>query len=185
MQQPNSEKTVALLEVFRICLINTVLDKQQVIAWADTQIEQETEPAYFLIELSLSGGKNINDTISLLHNFIGENKPQIAGRVVLGCLYQEYNASRMPLEKVATTIYWLGMHCYFSADEQRFIQWLDTAYELAVDGFYSTIAEVETQINHFLNVYKIFSLENHLQWHEIDRSITDKFQAFYQQAKTW
>ncbi|MGI4741081.1 MAG: hypothetical protein ACRYG7_38435 [Janthinobacterium lividum] len=184
MQQLNSAKTTALLEVFRICLTNTILDKKQVIAWADKQIEQETEPSYFLIELSLSGRQNINDTISLLHNFVGETKPQVAGRVVLGHLYHQYTTNQLSLQQVATTIYWLGLHCELSKEEHHFIQSIDTKCDLAIDG-YSSILEAESQIVRFTALYKEFYLENTQQWQEINHDIPAAVQFLYQQLRPW
>lgn len=184
MQQPNLEKTTALLEAFRICLINTILDKQQVIAWSDKQIEQEAEPSYFLIELSLSGRKNINDIISLLHNSVGESKPQVAGRAVLGYLYQQYTANRLSLQHVATTIYWLVLHGEFSKEEDYFMRSIDMEYELAIDG-YGSVAEAENQVIRFLTLYKSFNLENVQQWQEIDNTVPEAVQSLYHQFKAW
>jgi hypothetical protein len=110
MQDSNVAETTALLEVFQICLINNILDKMQIIAWADKQIEQEAEPSYLLIELSLSGRKNINDIISLLRNLAGESKTLVAGRAALGYLYHQYTTKQLSLQPFATTIYWLGLH---------------------------------------------------------------------------
>jgi hypothetical protein len=184
MQQPNSEKVTALLETFRICLINTILDKQQIIAWADKQIEQEAEPSYFLIELSLSGRKNINDIISLLHNFVGENKPQVAGRAVLGYLYQQYMANSLSLQHVATTIYWLGLHCELSKEEHHFMSSIDIEYDLAIDG-YGSVAEAEDHVVRFIALYKGFNLENAQQWKKINDTIPEAVQYLYYQFKPW
>jgi hypothetical protein len=183
MQQPNSAETTALLEVFRICLINSILDRQQVIAWADTQIEQEAEPPYSIIELALSGGKNINDTISILHNLVGEDKPQVAGRAVLGYLYQRFIADALSLQQVANTIYWLGLHCEFSKEERYFMHSIDSEYDLAADGYgYGSIVEVENQVVRFTALYKAFDLENAQQWQEINTTIIKAAQALYQNS---
>lgn len=182
MQQPNSEETTALLEVFRICLLNSILDKKQVIAWADKQIEQAAEPSYFIIKLALSGSKNINDTISILSNVVGENKPQVAGRVVFGYLYQQYIANTLSLQQVATTIYWLGLHGEFSEEEYHLMGSIDMEYDLAVDG-YGSISEAENQIVRFTALYKDFNLKNAQQWPEINNTIPEAIQALYQNFK--
>lgn len=185
MQQPYPEEFTPLLEVFRICLVNTILDKQQVIVWADKRIEQEAEPTYFLIELSLCGRSNVNDMVSILNNCVGENKPQVAGRAVLGYLYQGYITNRLSLQKVVRTIYWLALHGDFMQEEQSFMYGLDDEYELAAEGVHGTIAEVESQTLRFLIQYKDFHLENWQQWNEINNSIPDKVQALYQRFKPW
>lgn len=181
MQPLNSAETTALLEVFRICIINSIMDKQQVITWADKQIEQEAEPAYFIIELALSGSRNINDTISILHNLVGEDKPQVAERAVLGYLYQRYTTNNLSLQQVANTIYWLGVHCELSEEEHYFMRYIDTEYDLAADGYgYGSIAETEKQIVQFTALYKAFNLENAQQWQEINTTIPKTVQALYQ-----
>jgi len=163
-----------------------MMDKQQVIAWADKQIEQEAEPPYSIIELALSGSKNLNDTISILHNLVGENKPPIAGHAVLGYLYQQYTATKLSLQQVATTIYWLGLHCDFSEAEHSFMHSIDREYDLAADGYgYGSIAEAENQIVRFTAIYKDFTLENAQQWQEIDKAIPEAVQALYQNFKPW
>jgi hypothetical protein len=182
MQQPNFAEITALLEVFRICLINSVLDKQQVIAWADKQIEQEAEPPYSIIELALSGSKNINDTISILHNLVRQDKLQVAGRAVLGYLYQRYIADTLSLQQVATTIYWLGLHCEFSQEEHHLMHSIDREYDLAADG-YGSIAEAEKQIIQFTALYRAFNLENTQQWQEINTTIPKAVQALYQNSR--
>ncbi len=184
MQQPNSAETTALLEVFRICLINSIMDKQQITAWADKQIEQEAEPPYYIIELALSGSKNINDTISILHNLVGEDKPQMSGRAVLGYLYQHYTANSLSLRQVANTIYWLGVHCEFSEEERYFMHSIDSEYDLAADGYgYGSIEEAKKQIIRFTALYEAFKLENAHQWPEIDKAIPESAQAFYRKFK--
>jgi hypothetical protein len=184
MQHTNLQYFIGLLEVFRICLINNLLDKQHIIAWADERIEQENEPAYFLIELSLCTRKNINDMISLLHNYAGENKPQLTGRVVLGYIYREYTAQRLSLQQVVTTINWLDLHCDLSKEEHHFLQSIDLEYDLALDG-YGSIAEAEKQALHLTSCYQDFDLKNTQHWEKINTSVLEKVKAIYQNSKPW
>jgi hypothetical protein len=184
MQDVNAEETTALLEVFQICLINSILDKQQIIIWADKQIEREAEPSYFLIELSLSGRKNINDIISLLHSLARESKTQVAGRAVLGYLYHQYTTNQLSLQQVAATIYWLGLHCELSKEEHHFMRSIDMEYDLAIDG-YGSIAEAQNQIIRFLTLYKDFYLDNTQLWKEINNTVSEKVQVLYQHFKPW
>lgn len=153
MTQLNYEDSAKLLEVFRIGLLNQIIDRQKIIAWADELIEQEDEPDYFLIELSLCGKNHINDMISLLDKHVGENKPQVAGRIILGYLYHEYCAKHIPLQKVVRTFYWLSLHSTLSEEEQKFMYRLDVDLDLAADGVCGTVAEVEEHTLRFLTIY--------------------------------
>ena len=48
MPQTNPRDFVSLLEVFRICVTNKVMDTQWIIEWADAVIEQDAEPDYLI-----------------------------------------------------------------------------------------------------------------------------------------
>ena len=49
----NPRDFIELLEVFSIALTNGLIDKKEVIKWADNIITQDEKPDYFVIELSL------------------------------------------------------------------------------------------------------------------------------------
>jgi hypothetical protein len=181
MTQTSPSYSPELLEVFRIGLINQLMDRQRVIEWADDLINKESEPTYFLIELSLCGRNHLNDMISLLDKYVGENKPQVAGRAVLGYLYHQYYGGHIPLQRVVGTFYWLSLHSPLSEQEQRSMYGLEIDLELAADGVCGTVAAVEEHILRFLTIYQEFNIDNMLQWNEINRHIPDRLQVFYQQ----
>ena len=107
MKTTNPKDFIELLEVFSIALTNGLLDKNEVIKWADHIITNDNEPDIFIIELSLCGHKNINDIVSLLNEYIGQEKPQVSGRVILGFLYRQFLAGHITLRKVVGSVNWI------------------------------------------------------------------------------
>ena len=86
-----------LLSVFRIGLLHGFISPKEVTAWADTLIEQDEQPDYFIIELSLSGQGKSEKQLSLLNEFIGQQPPSLSGRIILGLLHQKLNSGQLPL----------------------------------------------------------------------------------------
>jgi hypothetical protein len=125
----NPKDFLELLEVFHIALSNGLLDKKEIIKWADEIIIKNSEPDYFIIELSLCGQKTTNDIISLLNEYIGEEKPQISGRVILGFLYRKYLDKQTTLKTVVGTIYWITWKTELPDEEKSFMYGLDDAYD--------------------------------------------------------
>ncbi len=183
MQPTNPRDFVALLEVFRIGVTNKVMGTQMVVDWADAIIQQDAAPDYFIIELAMCGSRNINGMISLLSDYIGETKPIIAGRVVLGFLYQEYTSGKIDLYRVVRTIDWLALHSDFTAEEYGFMCGVDDEYSMAVEGVYGSVADIADYVMRFLAFYQAFHLENIAAWDEINASVPGKVQALYNQLK--
>ena len=107
MQTTNSKDYIELLEVFRIALTRGLLEKSEVVKWADNIIANDNEPDYFIIELSLCGNQNLNDTISLISEFIGQDKPLLSERIILGLLYKQYLEKKITLKRAISFINWI------------------------------------------------------------------------------
>lgn len=84
----NQNEYSIILEVFRIGLINRLIDKREIVTWADKQILEENEPDYRIIELSLVGNKNEKDLLEMLYLQTLENS-LVSGRLIFGILYQK------------------------------------------------------------------------------------------------
>ncbi len=165
---------IELLEVFRIGLINGLVDKDEIIKWADSIIQQDEQPDSFIIELSLCCSMNINDVVSIINEFIGESKPVISGRVILGLAYRLYNEKRIVLRKVTSTIDWLTWHGEPTEKEKSLMYGLDEELNCAESGIYGTIEGVEEEVLLFLEIYKDFSIDNFSKWSEINKTIDQK-----------
>uniref|UniRef100_UPI00260FE01A hypothetical protein n=1 Tax=uncultured Mucilaginibacter sp. TaxID=797541 RepID=UPI00260FE01A len=174
MPTTNPHDFIELLEVFSIALTNGLLDKSEVVKWADRIITSDSEPEYFIIELSLCGHKTLNDIVSLINEFIGKNKPQVSGRVILGFLYKQYLARKITLRKVVSTINWIVWQADLTDEEKSFMYGLDEDFECAEDGIYGTVEAVEKETICFLETYKDFQIDNYNDWKKIDETINNK-----------
>lgn len=170
----NPRDFIELLEVFSIALTNGILGKKEVIKWADNIISQDEKPDYFIIELSLCGHKSINDIISLINEYVGQDKPIISGRIFIGLLYEAYLTGQIKLNQVTRAIYWIIWEDRLTEDERDLIYGIDEDYECAIDGIYGTIENVEKEVLRFLEIYKDFRIENFENWGEIDETIEPK-----------
>ena len=131
MNNIGSKYPIELLEVYRLCLIMEIIEKKEIIKWADNIIMQDDQPDYFLIELSLCGHKNVNEINSLIKEFTGEVKSIIPSRVLLGILYgQDINNQKFILKKVCSIIGWLIWHGQLTDIEKSFVYGLDDEYNL-------------------------------------------------------
>jgi len=185
MPQFNPKHFIDLLEVFRLGLHTGIVERQLVVDWADQLIVREETPAYFLIELSLSGRNHLNDFIKLLDEYVGENKPEVSKRVILGLLLHQYEAGQVTLQKAVRAIDWLALHIDYSKEEHSFMAGLDDEYHLVDEGICGTFSEVECWLLRFLSAYQGFSLENRQAWQKLNDAALGKVQVLYQQLKTW
>ncbi len=174
VQTTNIRNYIELLEVFRIGLTNGLLEKEEVINWADQIIQQSAQPDYFVIELSLCGHKSINDIVSLINEFAGEPKPVVSGRVILGFAHRQYTKKLITLRKVTATIYWLVWQGELSETEKSFMYSLDEDLDCAESGIYGTVEAVEKEALRFIEIYKDFSIDNFNKWSEINTTIDKK-----------
>lgn len=177
MKTTNPKDYIELLKVFSAGLMNGILNKNEVIQWADSIITQDEEPDDFVIELSLCGHKSLNEMVAVLNEFIGQVKPQISGRVVLGCLYRQYLSGKITLRKVVETIDWMVWQTNLSDEEKSFMYGLEDDYHCAEEGIYGTLEEVEKKTLRFLEIYKDFQIDHFNEWALIDAGIDDKIKV--------
>jgi|ERR1035437_3475710 hypothetical protein len=174
MNKTNPKDYLELLEVFSIALLNGILDKSEVIKWADEIIINDDEPDYFIIELSLCCHKSIYDIVSIINEYIGIDKPIVSGRVVLGLIYRRYLTGQITLRKVASTINWIAWETDLAYDEKSLMYGFDEYIDLAEEGLYGTVEGVEKEVLRFIEIYKDFQLSNYSEWKMINETIGNK-----------
>ena len=179
----NPKDFIELLEVFSIALTNGLVDINEVIKWADNIIINDKEPDFFIIELSLCGHKKTIDIVSLLNEYIGQEKPQISGRVILGFLYRQYLAGYITLKKVVGSINWIVWQADLTDEEKSLMYGLDEDYDCAEEGIYGTIEEVEKETLRFLEIYNEFQIDNYKDWKKIDATIESKIKVLSEIVK--
>lgn len=183
MKTTNPKDFIELLEVFSIALTHELLDKNEVIKWADAIILGDTEPDYFIIELSLSGQKSNNDIVSFLNQYIGHEKPQVSTRVILGFLYRQYLNGHITLKKLVNTVDWIIYETDITDEEKGFMYGLKENYLCAEEGIYGTIKDIEEETLRFLEIYKEFQFDNFKNWKTIDSTINIKVKILSEEIR--
>jgi hypothetical protein len=185
MQQTDLKTFIDLLEVFRLGLHTGIIERQVVVEWADRLVMQEETPDYFLIELSLGGRNNINDFIGLLDEYIGESKPEVSKRVILGCLLHQYRSGQLTLQKAIRAIDWLAMCVDYSKEEHSFMAGIDDDFNLADEGICGTFSDMEIFLLRFLSVYRGFNLDNRQDWQKLNDAAINQAKVLCHQLKSW
>ena len=174
MKTTNPKDYIKLIEMFSFTLTKGLLDKEIVIDWADNIINQDSEPDIFIIELSLCGNKSLNDTISLINNYIEQEKSNLSGRVILGFIYRQFLSKKITLRNVIRTIYDLIWTTDLTEKEKNVIYILDNDFDLAQDGGYGSIEIIELDTLKFLEIYRDFQIDNFFDWDMLDETIESK-----------
>jgi hypothetical protein len=174
---------INLLETFRIGLINGVIEKSRIINWADHCLQLEDEPDSIIIELSLCGRQNVNEIISAIDEFIGENKPVISARAIFGFLYQEYSNKSITLKKVVFSIDWITLNVEILEEEKCLMNGIGDGYYLAESKAHGTIESIENEVLRFLNIYKEFKLEYPENWNKVNNFINENIKKLSSKIK--
>jgi type IV secretory pathway TrbD component len=157
MSQLKPKGFTLLLQVFRYGLRLGIISKDEVVAWADEIIQEEDEPDYFFIEISLS--KDANELLAVLNKNISGDMPLMALRVVLGLFYKKLAAGDISVDfaigKIESTDFLDGLTSFEAGD----------IYELEDYEFFEvTKEEAKEGVLQFLSRYKDFSLEQPEEW---------------------
>lgn len=187
MKTTNPKDCITLLNVFLIGVKEGVIDKNEVTKWADEIILSEQEPDYFIIELALA--KDKNQLISLLKEYIGENTSIVASRVVFSLLYSLYQTSVFDISKVIKILYRINIDEDLSDFENQRIYWLESEYELALDG-YSNMNLVLINVEKFFVEYQALNMENINDWvlknNEIEINLINRVNSIIDEVdKPW
>ena len=100
MENIKSKEDLIRLRFFSLALSNGLIDKSEVIKWADKILSETPNPDYAIIELSLLGNTNVKEIISTLNRYIGSNSHKTSARIVLGMLYKLYNDKKISIESI-------------------------------------------------------------------------------------
>ncbi len=177
MKTTNPSDFKELFQVFYLALSNGLISKKEAIDWADNIIKNDDEPEYFIIELSLSGHKSINEVLSLISDYCGPEKSNIAGRVILGILYAQYITEQISLKKLAIQISRQVWKPMFTDIEKSFMYGLDDCYDLAINGTYGTIEDFRKNTVRFIEIFKDLNINNFSEWEKISEQIDQKIDA--------
>jgi hypothetical protein len=167
MQPTKPQDYPLLLEVFREGLACGLISKDEIVAWADDIIKNESEPDYFFIELSLCS--DTNAVAEILDQYISRSKSPIPLRVIFGLIHQKLIANVIDLDLAITFTERTPFYETLTPVEYRSIYEFEE-YEM----FYIDDSEgLKETVVKFLSFYKDFNLTNYDQWIEIDRQVDE------------
>jgi hypothetical protein len=165
------ENTATLLQVFYYGLVNGIVTKEEVLAWADMMIVQEDEPHYFLIEISLSS--NENQLISILREYAPYlTFGTIMVRAIYGLTYHKLIAGSVPYDKAFRLI---SNYDYYECLSEIEV---NKIYKIEESTFSSADEDAAKELLlTFLSCYKDFTLTNYKDWSDINYRIGAEMDA--------
>ncbi|QQS37376.1 MAG: hypothetical protein IPM56_05315 [Ignavibacteriales bacterium] len=171
MKTTNPKNYIELLEVYRLGLTFGLIDKNEIIKWADKIIEHDELPDNIILDISLSGHQKISDIVAMIYNYIGEVNSILPIRVIMGILYLELKIGRIPIDKVIEILNWITYNTVLSENEKYLLYGLDDYHELAINDKYGDIDEIEKEVSDILDLYKNFRLDNFEEWTKINEVV--------------
>jgi hypothetical protein len=173
-----------VLEVFALGILNRVIEKQQIIDWADDIIKREEEPDYFIIELSLINTKSNSDILSLLNEYKEEPIQIISARAYLGMVYYQLLNGKLELQQVVNAIYHLVYTELITNYEEGRIYTIEYENDSIDNGYFNiTLDEVKANAIDFLSIYKEFTMENVFDWERINSNIELKIESLVKEQE--
>ncbi|MBW4890032.1 hypothetical protein KXQ82_09905 [Mucilaginibacter sp. HMF5004] len=172
METPKLNDFLLLLEVFHLGLSKGIIQKDEVIQWADDIITNTDEPDYLFIEISL--GNNANHLIEIINEYVTPSNDPICYRVLLALIYHRYPIFNFEeAEKVATTVGNLSSWNTLTSFENNTIY----VFEDYVMYYLPNENQLQEELINFLSLYEAFTLENHEQWADINLQVLELLKA--------
>ena len=174
---------VVVAEAYRLLLVNGFPVREQLVHWADDELSKASEPDSFLADLSTSSSMNLNDLISVLQRFVGQEKPLISSRVVIGYLADSFAKGYLPLEKVCDTLCRLERQGGLTHEEKYLIVGLDDEYEVAKVGIKGTVEEIVAYVQRLIQLYSDFRLQHPRTWSGSSDRLEDEVRQLFQTVR--
>lgn len=138
-------------EVFRLGLLIGYHSVQDVVKWADKQIEELEKPPYEIIEVSLSSNEKPVDVCSKLNLVIGEIDDELTIKIMLGLLNDSLYKTEKSSADISNMLYLLSQHipdtCEWIITE---IMYISDEFYLAEENIYGDLFEVIVKLKKFL-----------------------------------
>ncbi len=148
-------------------LITGLFSQQEVIAWADREIAAQAMPELFFIELSMTDGRPLQDTLFVLADFLNFDDASCPVRALFGLLYIAHQSGQYTLQQIVHCLWQLRGCPSITEAELNFIYWLDDAIDLA--PYYPV--DTATACERFLALYQDFILARHASWDDLNERI--------------
>ncbi|RFZ85066.1 hypothetical protein DYU05_05545 [Mucilaginibacter terrenus] len=165
---PQVQDLKLLLSVFREGLIQGVISKEEIVAWADQLIEEADEPDYFLMELALCN--DVNCLVELLDKHVIPTANPIRDRVLLALVYQRLPIDEVKeVERVANLVDNILSAKKLTDFENSSIYTFDDYYVHYPPEF----RELKVELKNFLTIYNPFTLQNYTHWVNINEQVLE------------
>jgi hypothetical protein len=177
------KETIDFLSTLRVLLIHGLIEKHQIISWADKGISNTDYPEEFHIELSLIGARTTKEICDLLDELSGNFKSLTAGRALVGLIANKIEREIIDYKKGFEILNSIRRTFQFSELERDYISHTDNAIDLAINQIWGKKDEVEHTAKSFLKCYEGFTLENVERWDQISSDVNEKLQGW--KLKSW
>ena len=139
-------------EVLRRCLDLGVVERRDVIAWADARIAQDDPPDVSITDVALAVGRSAADLSSLLRGVPGTPDRAAYLRGVFGQMRILLMANPTALRLVAHALYLMVLDDeYPSAEAKGAMHTFDDAIELARGGVLGDLNKIRAEVLRFLD----------------------------------
>ena len=149
------ETLKAEAEALRVGLLVGLVDRDRIVAWADSAILADRAPeAPVVLDLALAGHKPVAEIVSLLSQVPGEVDQSVVGRRLAGQLRERFARGTLDVVGVARAMYRLLREGYAPDDEFESMAYVaDDRVDLALEGVYGTLDDVSAEVAEFLERY--------------------------------
>ena len=137
-------------EFLRLGLRLGAFDTAPIIKWADSIIEQEDTPEISIIDVSLAGGRGVNETITCLGEIKGNVRENIPVELVLAYYRRKLVSRQLTTDEVAAMLYTLSKITEVKGDLSGALNVLDENLSMAEDGVCGSVEEALDDLKNFL-----------------------------------
>lgn len=165
----------------RVLLTRALLDKQEVIRWADSEIMKADIPESYLIELSLIGTKTTNELYEIIDQLSNNSRSLIAGRALIGFIGDKIKNKTIDYQQGFEILYSIQSEFELTDLEKNFINHAHDELELAIKQVWGDKDDVQQATKNFLNCYEGFTLDNMASWDKISNGVDENLKMWHKQ----
>lgn len=140
-------------EILFHCLYGGFVTKDEVIAWADRQLERTPRPDIELIEVAMSGKRHIIDVANLLKEIQGDVDSELVYQGVFDAMLHKLNENPALERHIIRILFEMAQENEAPNEAAKAEMYhLDYAFSLAIEGF-GSLADVSRDLHGFLRRY--------------------------------
>lgn len=171
-------------EFFSRALSAGAVDTSQVARWADSIIEKEDKPSIEIIEVSLACNRNVNETITCLHQIKGEMQPNTPINLMAAYLLKKLLTHEIDHGNAIKALYSATREGMFS-DFELEIASIEESWCLAKDGVYDNLENVKMRLEMFLKERREYIVHLPIEWSSFKDENTNVINTNNAEHYTW